>query len=129
MKSIRKFLIMIAERFLDRYKEGAIAPSRFFEMVEEFDKSNEHATRREWAHFSTALMAEAYRDGYIRGREYTDRDRDEWFPNPRPEVLANTLMPGWDKPLNHAMYVPDTQLSRETETEKIQRQLREMGKR
>lgn len=94
MTRFTKFLRDLGERFFGKFYEGPDAPERLREMVVAFSNSHPTASRVEWVEFAATLAEEAYKTGYVRGFEYTERTYD-WRPDLPPEVLADMLDPGW----------------------------------
>ena len=94
MTALTRFLKRLAEKFAGKYYEGPDAPERLREMVVSFANDHPKASVGEWTEFASFLAEEAYKSGYVRGFEYTERTFD-WRPDLPPEVLADMLDPGW----------------------------------
>lgn len=83
----------LLERFLGRYYEGPSAPRRLGEEVRLFRVFYPMATAEEWEAFAARLACNAYRDGFVRGYEWCERD---WKgPSIEPEVLAELQSHDW----------------------------------
>lgn len=89
-KAIRNML----ERWLTRFHEGPEPPVRIVEEVTLFRITNPTATIDEWSEFAARLAGNAYRQGYARGYEWTERDLDA-RPLDDPEVLAEAMRHDW----------------------------------
>jgi hypothetical protein len=81
------------ERLTRRFYEGPEAPARLEDVVREFDHRYPRATRAEWAEFAIRMSRGCYRDGWVRGYEWAERDPGQ--PDPSPEELADQYEPGW----------------------------------
>lgn len=82
------------ERIAERYYEGPDPPQRYAEQVVAFAKMNPQATREDWARFTVNLVRAAYRAGWTRGFEWTDRDLEQLRPGD-PELLAEQQAHDW----------------------------------
>lgn len=92
--TFRQRVRALLERWLERYYEGPNPPRRYGEEVGLFDRMYPLALPEEWRTFATALAEKAYREGYMRGLEWTERDlasREE----ADPEVEAVTRDHEW----------------------------------
>lgn len=122
-----KWLRKLAERYLDKYEEGPEPPDRIAFMVDEFMSLNPDATKYDWAKFAAVHAAQSYREGYVRGVEYVERDPDQWWPDPAPDVVADSLTPSWrdSEPfnMNHIPKDPVPKTSYESEEQALKRQL------
>lgn len=81
------------ERLLGRYYEGQRVPKAYALAALQFGTSFPEATPEQWMEFAADLAGEAYRGGYVRGFEWSERE-----PTPleyEPEVLADGLYPEW----------------------------------
>lgn len=58
------------------YYEGPEPPDRLSQYVLFFAATNPGATVEAWAVFATKLAQQSYREGYVRGREWRERDLD-----------------------------------------------------
>ena len=94
MTPLGRWLLKKAEQVLDRYYEGPTPPARLRDPALAFANDHPHATRADWAEFAAGHAEEAYRQGYVRGVAYVERDPD-WRPDLPPEVLADMLDEGW----------------------------------
>ena len=95
MTPVVRWLKNWAEKFAKRYYEGPEPPERLHTEIKAFAKMYPHATRAEWVEFATAHSGGAYEEGYVRGFEYVERDREAWYPDVDPEVIADAVDPGW----------------------------------
>jgi hypothetical protein len=82
------------EYLFGKYYEGPEPPERLDRMVMVFANTNRYATRAEWQAFAAAHAREAYRAGYVRGEEWSERAPDR-LPDVPPETLANQIDPDW----------------------------------
>jgi hypothetical protein len=80
-----RWLRKLLERVLGQYREGPEPPSRLAEEVRLFVALYQGASQEDWIRFATSLANNAYRDGYVRGFEYSERS----WPGPidDPETL------------------------------------------
>lgn len=83
------------ERILGRYREGPRLPLRFVEVAERYWASSDERVPREWLAFAIGLASSAYRDGYVRGFESSERWERPWSSSPSPEDIADAEEPGW----------------------------------
>jgi len=84
------------ERFAKSFYEGPHPPLRLQEMVIDFANSNPRATRKEWVAFAAGQAEEAYKAGYIRGLEYSERDETYRAQVKEvPDQVADQLDPDW----------------------------------
>ena len=85
------------QKFIDRYYEGAVPPSRFGELAAHFANQHPEATRLDWVQFSAEHARRAYKEGFLRGMEYTERDPEErrLLRTANPEELADAIDPDW----------------------------------
>lgn len=77
MTRLGRILRNAAERLLRRYYEGPHPPQRLAEQVAEWAWMHPKATRAEWASFAIRFAHGAYRDGFVRGFEWAERDLDQ----------------------------------------------------
>lgn len=84
---LTRLMRSVAEKLLERFYEGPVAPSRLAEQVATFAVLNPRATREEWAEFSARLAAGAYRDGFSRGFDWQVRNIDQ-IPPDAPERVS-----------------------------------------
>lgn len=89
-----RFIKRAAEKYVNRYYEGPDPPERLRELVAIFVDQYPKAHREQWIEFASELADEAYRSGYARGYEYTERTYD-WRNDLPPEVLADMHDPNW----------------------------------
>jgi hypothetical protein len=95
MKETRftRWLRRLAEKVGGTFYEGPEAPERLQDVVHAFAEAHPRATRAEWASMAVELAREAYRVGYARGYENSERDPDE--PAHSPEEVASAVDPDW----------------------------------
>jgi hypothetical protein len=93
MTFAKRLLVRLLERLLGKYEEGPTAPSRFGEVVLEYVRDCPRATRQEWVDFATRHACTAYREGYVRGYEWCDRDPRRMEPEMEPEALMDVIDP------------------------------------
>lgn len=94
MTPLLKFFRDAAQKALGKFYEGPEPPRRLGELVLAFAEAHPKATRGEWARFAQLHAEEAYRQGYVRGYEYVERE-EGFFEGKRPEELADQLDPDW----------------------------------
>jgi hypothetical protein len=82
------------EKRHNRFYEGFDVPVRYHTEIEAFASQGPH-TRHEWGNFANVLAHRAYAEGYVRGIEWVERDREAWWPEIDPEVLADVMDPAW----------------------------------
>lgn len=85
----------LIDKFLGRFYEGPEPPTRLSYDVRSFANANPHATRASWEEFADSHARRAYREGYIRGVEYVERDTEQWWPDVDPEIIADEYDPLW----------------------------------
>jgi hypothetical protein len=90
---LQKWFCIAAEKFLDRYNEGPRPPRRFAEMAEDFHAT--HPSPADSLAFAIGIATSAYRDGYLRGFECTERWERPWASSPTPEEIADAEEPNW----------------------------------
>jgi hypothetical protein len=71
--SFSKWMRKSAERVARRFYEGPEPPPRLFDEIMIFEKLHPCPTQEQWRAFVTGSIANAYRDGYIRGYEHHER--------------------------------------------------------
>jgi hypothetical protein len=91
---VGRMLRNVLERLAKRYYEGPEPPLRYAGQVVAFAKSHPQATREQWAQFATNLARGAYRAGWTRGFEWTERDLDQLRPDD-PERLVDQYAHDW----------------------------------
>lgn len=94
MTPVVKWIRDTVERAFGRFYEGPTPPERLKRLVVVFGNKYRHATRNDWARFAMKHAEEAYKAGYVRGYEYTERDR-EWPHKFPPDLLADMYDPDW----------------------------------
>ena len=94
MTPFRKLLNRFIEKATGEFYEGPEPPKRVEDMVVMFANDHPKATRKEWVDFATELVGEAYRIGWTRGYEATERTFD-WRSDIPPEELADMIDPTW----------------------------------
>jgi hypothetical protein len=98
MTPLRRWVVRLLERALDRYSEGPNLPARFVSVAEQYRwtvATNRGAETSDWEAFAIGLAASAYRDGYVRGFEAAERWEHPWDRHPSPEDVADAERPGW----------------------------------
>ena len=90
MTPLRRAARNAIEKLLKRFYEGPNPPLRIAEEVELFDRLHPQATLEDWKRFTVAVSENAYRDGFIRGFEWAERDLDA-KPKTDPDVIAEEL--------------------------------------
>jgi hypothetical protein len=85
------------QKLTERYYEGPVPPARFGEVAALFANDHPDATRLDWVMFASEHARRAYREGFLRGMEYTERDPEELraLRTLDPESLADALDPDW----------------------------------
>lgn len=94
MTPLVRWLRDVRDRYLGRFYEGPEPPERLGQIVLAFAAAHPRATRAEWMAFAEAHAQEAYRSGYVRGYEWTQRDLHA-RPDVPPEVIADEADPDW----------------------------------
>lgn len=88
-----RWLVRQLERLLGRYYEGPTPPRRLAEEARLFRVMYPCAGPDEWEAFAARLAASSYRDGFVRGFEWNERD---WSgPADDPERLAEATAHDW----------------------------------
>jgi hypothetical protein len=90
-----KLLRTLFERMFGRWYEGEDPPMRFEKVVCEFAGFYPRATRGEWGEFALKFAQQAYREGYQRGMERSERVPGDALPELPPELAADLLDPTW----------------------------------
>lgn len=85
MTPLLKFARSALEKAFGTFYEGTEPPARLFEPITAFRKHYPKATSDEWEVFAKKLVEAAYRDGWVRGHEYGERDPDRYTELP-PEL-------------------------------------------
>ncbi len=78
MTRLGRFFRNLLERLLDRFHEGPLPPVRIGEEVRLFAALHPDADKTDWIRFATRNANRAYRDGFTRGFEYSER----FWPGP-----------------------------------------------
>jgi hypothetical protein len=100
--ALRRLLIRVLERLLGRYYEGPEPPARAGEVVLEFCRLYPRATRQQWIDFVVEHSRLMWREGYVRGFEWAERDPDLEGAR-EPEELMRVIDPtgGWlERPMS-----------------------------
>lgn len=93
MTPFLKLIKKTTEKILGKWEEGPEPPKRLREYVTVFANRYPNATRAEWLEAAASLAEEAYRNGFQRGYEHSERDA---LPREfSPEQLADQLDPDW----------------------------------
>src|SRR4051812_13529060 len=97
---IKAFMSGLGERVRGVFYEGPKPPARLGQLVREFARLNQYATRAEWIAFAIEHGEECYQSGYTRGFEYKNRDKDaaqpdydwEWTEDPSAVPLLADIV-------------------------------------
>lgn len=109
MTPFARWLRSKAEKWIGTFYEGPEPPDRIDQLVAAFVEMYPNATRGEWIKFAIEHGREAYRSGYQRGAEYTERT-DDWHPQVPPEVVADAIDPDWRwRPMDRGIEYGDAQ--------------------
>lgn len=83
----------LLEKLTDQFYEGPEPPKRLPEKVKLFRLYYPHADADEWAAFANRIARNSYKDGFIRGYEWQERD----WPGPElePERVAELTEQDW----------------------------------
>jgi hypothetical protein len=95
---LQKIVAKLADKVAGTWNEGAAPPERFQKYAEEFGAMNPRATRKKWADFAARLAGEAYRAGFRRGFEHSERELEPGFQRLPPELVADHEDPEWRHP-------------------------------
>jgi hypothetical protein len=88
-----RWLMRLVEKWLGRYYEGPDAPRRLTEELRLWLALNPDAPREVVVGYAACLVEAAYRDGFVRGYEWQERD---WKgPSVDPEVMAELQAQDW----------------------------------
>ncbi len=71
-KRVRAWL----EQRIEKYYDGPEPPARYAQQAELYAQLNPEATAEEWKAFAIASADLAYREAYVRGFEWRERDLD-----------------------------------------------------
>ncbi len=74
----------IYEKLRSMYYEGPEPPDRLAQIVVDFANSHPKANRKQWVAFAVAIAGDSYRDGYMRGLEWAERDLSRRDPTIDP---------------------------------------------
>ncbi len=88
MTRLGRLVRNVVEKLLARFYEGPEPPHRIAEQVVAFAGMNPHATKKEWAEFAIRLATGTYRDAFVRGFEWSERDMN-LLDRGAPEHLAD----------------------------------------
>ena len=80
MTPVVKFFRNAWEKHVGTFAEGPQPPTRLASIAEVFAKANPKATVAEWMKFAVDHAESAYRAGYVRGFERSERMGPEWSP-------------------------------------------------
>lgn len=81
MAPLGRFLFRLLERIFGIYVEGPTTPPRYLEELRVFRVMFPLANAEDWERHATSIVDRAYRDGWIRGWEWTER----YWPDPPSE--------------------------------------------
>jgi hypothetical protein len=90
---VMRWLMKLVEKWQQRYYEGPEAPPRLGEELRLWLALNPDATRETIAGYCQVLLDAAYRDGFTRGYDWTERGWDKSGED--PEAIAETLSQDW----------------------------------
>jgi hypothetical protein len=128
MTPLLKFIRDAWQKFTSRYYEGPEPPSRFGEIAALFANDHPDATRLDWTMFASEHARCAYREGFLRGMEYSERDLEELraLKDLDPETLADALDPNWRTNDPVQLNEPEERIPERvgTEAEEVERLLR-----
>lgn len=93
MTRVGRWFRNLLERMFRRYYEGPEVPRRLLEEPQLFRAMYPLATPDEWERFAQQLTSNAYRDGFVRGYEWQERD----WPGEaaEPELMAEATAHDW----------------------------------
>jgi hypothetical protein len=91
MTPLMSWLKKTRERWLGQWEEGPEPPARFRSIVALFARTNPTATVAEWSEFATKHAESAYRQGYARGFERTERLGPDWEDPDEAAALLERL--------------------------------------
>lgn len=92
---IARWLRRLWQRAFGTFYEGPSAPPRLRQMVRIFEEQHPFATRADYLDFAAKHAEEAYRTGYVRGLEWSERDVER-APEPvDPEQVLEEERHGW----------------------------------
>lgn len=89
----KKFVRRTWEKFTGSWNEGPEPPDRLADMAVYFANVNPHATRLDWVRFATEHAREAYKSGFLRGFENSERDPEDSEVD--PDILADAYDSNW----------------------------------
>lgn len=87
MTPLKRKVRDLLERLLRRFYEGPTPPPRIQEEVRLFALMHPHAGAAEWEQLAVRHAENAYRDGFVRGFEQSERDPDRVEPTPDERIL------------------------------------------
>lgn len=90
-----RWLRKLREKTLGTFFEGPEPPKRLRDLAIMFAETHPNATREAWVEFAGNHAEEAYKLGYVRGIEYTERAPEIWEPDISPEAMADAIDPEW----------------------------------
>jgi hypothetical protein len=97
MTPIVRWFRNLREKIFGSFFEGPTPPERLDKIVIVFANTHPNATKFDWVNFAMDHAREAYRAGWVRGYEKTERDPDEReiINNANPDIIADALNPDW----------------------------------
>lgn len=95
MTPLGRWLAKKTEQVLGRFYEGPEPPARLRGLALAFANDHPHATRAEWLEFAAGHAEEAWRQAYVRGVAYVERDPEGWRPDVPPEEAMSFVDPDW----------------------------------
>ena len=94
MTPFKKALRRLVEKMVGRFYEGPEPPPRIAEEVIAFRRLYPDASVNEWSAFTQRIAENSYRDGFVRGFEWAERDLDS-KPKDDPDVLFEQMQHAW----------------------------------
>lgn len=96
---LKSLLLRLSDKLTSRLYEGPEPPKRLRERVKLFKLYNPDATAEQWERFSLTLATNCYREGFVRGYEWQERD---WKgPAVEPERLQELQDQDWSLAESH----------------------------
>lgn len=90
-----RFLIKAYERLLGIFFEGPNLPRRFIDEISLFCSRFPKATREQWINFTIYCSRTSYQQGYLRGLEAVERDREHFPEKVSTVFIAADSDPNW----------------------------------
>lgn len=93
MTPIKRLLRNFAQKMTNVYYDGPEPPARLLDAVRHF--AGCIRTQAEWKQFAATHACEAYRTGYVRGLEWSERDLDRRDPETDVELVIANSQHSW----------------------------------